>query len=349
MQLKPIGYKKEYERIIANKIIIWLWSNIFKECFSIMRSKTVENASNKLIEAIQSGLIYYQDGAFYSSRVKFSNEIAKELEGIGAKYSKYRKAYVIDKSKLPIETLWAIDTVRAVTSQRVATMQAYLTYQLGRLGDLEKKLVFDDAVNQIMLDLQKRLYNNAKKQKIELITPKLTEFRRNEIAKRYTENLDFWIKNWTNENIIKMREVVGQMSINGKSRKDIENYIVKEFGIAQRKAKFLARNESAIATTSYLQAKYKEEGFTHYKWITNLDGRERPLHKELNGKTYSFENPPIIDERTGQRGLPAETYNCRCLMSPVVNKEFWNNRRQLYKAQNSLIEKIKELINVKKQ
>lgn len=347
MQLKPIGYKKEYERVIANQIIIWLWSNIFKECFTILRSKTVANASNKLIEALNAGLIYYQDGAFYSSRVKFSNEIAKELEGIGAKYSKYRKAYVIDKSKLPIETLWAIDTAKAVTAQKVSTIQAYLTYQLGRLGDLEKKLVFDEAVNQIMLDLQKRLYNNAKKQKIELITPKLTEFRRNEIAKRYTENLDFWIKDWLPQDIIKMRETVGQMAINGKSRKDIENYIVKEFGKDQRKARFLARNESAIATTSYLQAKYKDEGFTHYKWITNLDGRERESHRELNGKVFSFDNPPIIDERTGQRGLPAETYNCRCLMSPVINKEFWNNRRQLYKAQNSLIEKIKGFINGK--
>lgn len=346
MQLKPIGYKKEYERVIANKIIIWLWANVYKECFAIMRSNTVENASDKLLNAIRTGLIYYRDGAFYSSRTRFSNEIAKELETLGAKYSKYRKAYVM--ANPPIEILWAIDTAKAVTAQKVATIQAFLTYQLGRLGDLEKKLIFDEAVNQIMLDLQKRVYANAKKQKIELITPKLTEFRQNEIAKRYTENLDFWIKNWTSENIIKMREVVGQMSIEGKSRKDIENYIVKEFGIAQRHAKFLARNESAIATTSYLQAKYKDEGFTNFKWVTNLDGRERPLHKELNGKIFSFDNPPIIDERTGQRGLPAETYNCRCLMSPVINKEFLENRKALFKAQNSIFEKIKDFINAKK-
>lgn len=346
MQLKPIGYKKEYERVIANKIIIWLWANVYKECFAIMRSNTVENASDKLLNAIRTGLIYYRDGAFYSSRTRFSNEIAKELETLGAKYSKYRKAYVM--ANPPIEILWAIDTARAVTAQKIATIQAFLTYQLGRLGDLEKKLVFDEAVNQIMLDLQKRLYANAKKQKIELITPKLTEFRQNEIAKRYTENLDFWVKNWTSENIIKMREVVGQMSIEGKSRKDIENYIIKEFGIAQRKAKFLARNESAIATTSYLQSKYKDEGFSSFKWVTNLDGRERPSHKELNGKLFSFDNPPIIDERTGQRGLPAETYNCRCLMSPVINKDFWENRKALFKAQNSIFEKIKDFINAKK-
>ena len=113
--------------------------------------------------------------------------------------------------------------------------------------------------------------------------------------------------------------------------------MIKEFGVSQRKAEFLARNETAIATTSYLQAKYRKEGFTHFKWHTNLDGRERPLHRELHNKIFAFDNPPIIDERTGQRGLPAETYNCRCTFSPVATKEFWENRKKLFKANNSLI------------
>ena len=98
------------------------------------------------------------------------------------------------------------------------------------------------------------------------------------------------------------------------------------------KAIFLARNETAIATTSYLMSKYQDEGFTHYKWKTNLDGRERLLHKELNGKIFAFNDPPVIhiDKKTGkeQRGLPSQTYNCRCLMIPVFNKEFLENRRK---------------------
>ena len=109
----------------------------------------------------------------------------------------------------------------------------------------------------------------------------------------------------------------------------------------------MARNESAIATTSYLEAKNKEEGMTEFRWHTNIDGRERPLHKELHGQIFRFDNPPIIDERTGEKGLPAQTYNCRCTFSPVINKEFWENRRKLYKAKNSLLNKLKEKFNGK--
>lgn len=355
MELKPIKYKRAYEKLIAEKISNWIWDTFYKGCFEILKSETVYNDADVIRAALEQGLIYYQEGAFYSKTGRFKNAIAKELEALGARYSKYRKAYMLDKSKLPTEILWAIDTFKAKTAEKVALIQAYLTSQLGNISEEVKKLVFNTAVEEIMLDLQERVYKNAAEKKIELITPKLTDFRANEIAKNYTNNLNFWVKNWTeaedfnNVTIPKMREVIGQMAIDGKSIKDIEAYLLQSFTKSVKHAKFLARNETAIATTSYLEAKYKEEGITEFKWHTNLDGRERPLHKELHNQVFRFDNPPIIDERTGEKGLPGETYNCRCAMSPVINKEFWENRRKLYKAQNSFLNTLKGFINGKIQ
>ena len=34
-----------------------------------------------------------------------------------------------------------------------------------------------------------------------------------------------------------------------------------------------------------LVQKYQAEGFEYFRWITNYDGRERPLHAELGKKT----------------------------------------------------------------
>lgn len=352
MELKPIKYKKAYEVLIADKITEWLWNNIFKECLQILEQNSISNDSSILRQAIEQGKIYYQDNAFYSRSGRFSNEIAKELKRIGAKYSSYRKAFLIDKSNVPTELLWAIDTLKAQTAAKALLIQKFLQGQISELTKEGKRLVFDTIVNSIMQDLQKRVYKNAAERKIELITPKLTDFRKNEIATKYTNNLNFWIKNWTedesfnNVTIPKMRDTVGKMAIEGKSRKDIEKYLLDSFAKSKRHAQFLARNETAIATTSYLQSKYTEEGFTHFKWRTNLDGRERPEHRKLNGQIFAFNNPPVIYERTGQKGLPGETYNCRCTMSPVVNKEWLLNRRAIYKAQNSLTGKIKQFFKV---
>ena len=353
MELKPIKYKKAYETIIANQIIVWLWSNIYKECFSILDSQTIYNSEDDIRGAIEQGLIYYQDGAFYSKTGRFSNKISFELEKLGAKYSSYRKAYLIDKAKIPTNLLWAVDTMRAQTAQKVAVLQAFLTNQASALKTEEKKLVFDTAVEAIMQDLQERVYKNANANKIELITPKLTEFRKSEIARRYTENLEFWIKGWYSDHIVAMREVVGKMAEDGKSLKTIGEYLHKEFGVDERHAKFLARNESAIATTSYLAAKYEEEGIEYFRWIVNLDNRERPWHRTLGtvgpdgkGNIYRFDDPPIINEKTGQKGLPGYDYNCRCTLAPIIDKDFFERRRKLYKANNSLIGKVKKFFNV---
>ena len=348
MFLKPITVKKAYVDIIASQIAVWMWSNIYRECFALLKDNEVQNDSSILQEAIRKGLIYYENGAFYAQK-KFSNSVATELEKIGAKYSRFRRAYVITKENLPVEIQWSIDTLKARIYSKAMSIGRFLADRAANLDKLLQKLVFKDAVNAIMKDLQDRVYRNAKQHQIELITPKLDDFMQDEIAKRYTNNLDFWIKNWTENKIVQMRAEVGKMAIQGKSLKTIAEYLEKEFGESQRHAKFLARNESAIATSSYLVAKYENEGFTHFKWHTIIDGRERDLHKELDGHIFRFDDPPIIDKRTGQRGIPGQTYNCRCSFSPYVTPEFLQNRRKMFKANNGLLDGIKQCFKKEKQ
>ena len=88
--------------------------------------------------------------------------------------------------------------------------------------------------------------------------------------------------------------------------------IKQEYPKVAYKAKFLAQNETSIMLAEYKRVTYQEMGFDKFIWRTITDGRERELHKELNGKIFRYDAPPVIDERTGQRGLPGETYNCRC-------------------------------------
>ena len=103
MFLTPIDYNKQIENKIASRISEWIYDNIFAGIFDILKiSNRVYNANTDIIQnAIIQGKIYYQNGAFYSYTKRFNNEIARELENIGAKYSKYRKAYVISENKLP--------------------------------------------------------------------------------------------------------------------------------------------------------------------------------------------------------------------------------------------------------
>lgn len=324
MTFKPIKPSKYFDDKIAKQIINWEWLWYYKPILDILKPNSVINEAESIVNALKSSLLYYQNGAFYSKSGRFSNRIAMELEKLGARYSKYGRCYRIAQNKLPNSLLWGIETTKAKVAADVLSIKKLLDFSLGNITEAIKGLKIVDVAKQMFLDLQERTINNFKKNKIQVIAPKMSDFRAKQLAENYTENLEFYIKKWQPEEIIKMREVVGQMAIDGESRITIANYIEKQFKVSQKKAKFLARNESSIATTEYLSAKYQEEGFEEFEWVTNLDGRERKLHKELNGKIFRFDDPPIIyiDEKKGivQRGLPGETYNCRCTFIPVLKK-----------------------------
>jgi len=344
-ELKPIKYAKTYDDLIISRLKSWLWNDIFKDCFELLKNNQVENAQDVLEQAIKKNRIYYSNGAFYSNTGRFSNTIARELERYGAKYNRQRNAYVI--KELPTQLAWVVETTKAVTTTKAEAVMNLLASKLGTLTTEEKHIAIEGLVEKIMLNLQERVYANAKAQKIELITPKLTEFQTNEIAKKYVENLDFWIKNFETEKIPEMRKGILNMTLEGKSLPQIEQYLQKEWNISQDRIKFLARNESAIATSSYLSSKYQAEQIHYFKWNAIMDNRTREHHRKLNGQVFRFDDPPIIDEKTGQRGLPAETYNCRCTMTPIIDKDYLKRRRELYKAQNSLVNKIKKVLNTK--
>ena len=41
----------------------------------------------------------------------------------------------------------------------------------------------------------------------------------------------------------------------------------------------------------------------------------------LNGGIFDFDNLPVIDEKTGERGIPGQAINCKCRMRPIVEFE----------------------------
>lgn len=152
-----------------------------------------------------------------------------------------------------------------------------------------------------------------------------------EIAQNYTYNMKFWVQKWSKNEITKMRQDVVAFMEKGARRDTVEQYFQKRWKIAENKARFLARNECGLATTAIQLSLFKRLGATHFKWLRSTSKEKRELHKTYYGKVFPIDNPPIIDEETGQRGYPKQIYNCSCGMAPAIPN----------KVQNSLILRIK--------
>lgn len=106
----------------------------------------------------------------------------------------------------------------------------------------------------------------------------------------------------------------------GRGMADLQPFLEKRYSITKNRAALIARDQTSKATTAINQARMQGLGVKKFKWLHSAGGKEpRPLHKNvLNGNVYSFDDLPVIDERTGERGLPGQLINCRCRMVPVI-------------------------------
>lgn len=178
------------------------------------------------------------------------------------------------------------------------------------------KSQLDDA-KQKLRDYEKETQKNAPEK------PKFEGDKQSEtIAKDYTYNMQFWVKKWSAKEIAKMRKDILEFQRKGIRRDEIQKYFEREWKVAEDKARFLARNESGLASTAIKAARYQQYGITHFKWLRSSSKEKRELHKKYYGKVFAFDNPPIIDEETGQRGLPKQTYNCSCGIAPAIPEDF---------------------------
>lgn len=335
MAFQPITSNKIYENKIIKDIINWEWNWYYKPILDVFKPNSVLNENNIIFDALKSGALYYQNNAFYSKSGRFSNKISMELEKIGAKYSKYGRCYRLNKDKLPTELNWIIETTNAKVYESAMTAIKILDTAISQIDEKIKEIKITDIAEEMILNVEKKVEENFKANKIQTITPKMSDSIASQFAKEYTETLKYDIKNWQPQNIVKMREVIGQMALKGESRITIQNYIQTRFKVSQQKAKFLTRSESSLAVTEYLSAKYQSEGFSEFIWHAAMDERTRDEHRKLNGKVFRFDNPPIVEVKNKKgkvirvtQGLPGQIdYGCRCTMTPYISKEFLNNRK----------------------
>ena len=87
---------------------------------------------------------------------------------------------------------------------------------------------------------------------------------------------------------------------------------------AQRAA-LIARDQTAKLTTNLNVSRMKSAGIKKVRWRHSGGSHEpRPLHVEYDGQIFDLDDPPIWDERTGERGWPGGL-NCRCTITPILD------------------------------
>lgn len=313
--LKPIKDKTEYSRIITRKLDGFFFYTLFEPIIKIVKPiGEIHNAKeDALIKALRNGEIQYINGKFYG---KFNAEISRILIKMGAKFNKVTKTYDIARSMLSMEVLSAIATsavlAETVRKQLLDFLDSFNieTY----MPDLKK--ILDVPLDEIIEDLDEQQEHSIKEAM--KIVPEFSEANREFLKQNYIENVEYSVKNFTEKQVDKLREMVEYNAYYGYSKNNnLIDRIQREFDITRNRAKFIANQETSLLTAKLNEMRLKEVGITHYKWSTSHDERVRDTHKDLDGRIFSFDDPPIVNKK-GDRKNPGEDFGCRCRAIGVV-------------------------------
>lgn len=146
------------------------------------------------------------------------------------------------------------------------------------------------------------------------------EFFRDAFPRWVEENVAL-IKTIPQESLGKMRRITLEGYKNGESTTSILKKIQAEYGMDKRHARLIARDQTAKLNSQITSQRMRDAGVREYIWRTAKDSRVRDSHRELEGKRFRLDDPPVVDEKTGRRCHPGEDYQCRCIKRAIFDWE----------------------------
>lgn len=113
----------------------------------------------------------------------------------------------------------------------------------------------------------------------------------------------------------------------------ITQLLVDQFGVTERRAKMIARDQTAKLNGDLNRIRQTAAGFPYFEWDDSDDERVRKRHDEIARKVtaygpgvYRWDNPPLSDR--GTPIIPGSDFSCRCIARGVTQAEVDRNVAQ---------------------
>lgn len=143
------------------------------------------------------------------------------------------------------------------------------------------------------------------------------------------------LRDWTNVNVglIKdipefaisdMQKLITESVMKGESTTRLRWIIQDKLGVAEKRAKLIARDQANKMYGSLTELRSRFNGWDFYEWDTVEDEAVRPDHKRLQGKIFAFSDPPVTvrsGKRSGEQNNPGQDIQCRCVAMILFDRQ----------------------------
>lgn len=132
-------------------------------------------------------------------------------------------------------------------------------------------------------------------------------------------NLDL-ITSLAGEKLARARRIITERGTTDRVE-TLAQRIQEDTGATASRAALIARDQVLRLHASVTEAQHKAAGIVEYEWSTSGDERVRPGHRELNGRRFRYDDPPVVDPRSGRKAHPGQDIQCRCAAVPLLDFE----------------------------
>ena len=305
--------KEPWSKELRAKIQELLETYFFTPLLDATKETTLDNAVPKtLAQHIKSGLVWY-DGLYF--RGKKSAALSKELRALGAVFSTSEKAWRLPENRMPQDLR---NTIAERRKQAVA-LQKHFSEVITRLQKqmlfTAPKLNFDVEAAKTDRSLQREMQRKVPASVS--IQPVLNDEQKAHMAEDYTENVQLSIPGFIDAEVERFRKQVLPQIQKGMDRRDLAKYVQDRLGVGKERAKFIARQETALFTSKLREVQYRKAGIEKYRWSAiggrRGDGRTRDAHMDASGKEFFWDhskNRNPVRNSEGRPVHPGEDFNC---------------------------------------
>lgn len=332
----PVRMKEKYYKPIQAEIETYFYDFYWKDILTAVKeTERLYNSNSALIAAIRKGSIHYEQGIFTG---KFNARISKELR----KFAKYDGRSRTWKGIPPSNVTAAAAVSNSRGQQLAQKIESLISEIPARVSAAVEKLKYSIDAPLFMVAEEAGKDLNTLGISVEL-TPELSQ----RLADNYTNNQNINIKNWTDTQTHRLRDMMQKNALSGYNRLELQQLISNEFGVSMSKAKFLARQETSLFVAEVRNERYQDAGLQWYKWSTSQDirvvGTPGGLYPEgspghgnhyvMNGKICKLNDPTVYADNieAARKGLwkskasigadnthPGQAFNDRCVAIPVI-------------------------------
>lgn len=332
-KLPPQRMRPSYYEPIESQLIAIFYDILFKPLIAIGDEANAQMslaahgfmnaADNPLQIALRTGKIQYEAGTFSGD---FNVATVRVMRAVGAKFDAKQKVYRLEPALVPAWIKAEAANYQQTAKGAHAAMERRLdAIQADLDGLLETKTIHAQrSIRAIQGDFEDTVSAIS-------VMPKLTEESTKRMAVEYNKNAKIYVKDFLQKEIRAMRDTVQSNAEQGYRFDHLIAGIKQRYSVSQNKAKFLARQETALFMSNYRKQRFSEAGVTHYRWSTSHDARVRPTadtrgvarlddHRRLDGKVFAYADPPVVDMATMRRANPGGDFNCRCVDIPILER-----------------------------